>query len=210
MRRVAAIGLVLVLVAAMTACRVISISPVGTTVGQRIDSRLVGHWVDAKSGKNPMDVSPQKDGSLRVAMCAQDTPKSCKFGYWRVWSTELGKYRYLDVVKADEKGNPIPPGPQNSDFSVPGHEIYAYDIDARDVLNLYEMDDNLTTAAIKAGRIAGFVKPDKYSEIGPEVILTAPPAALDGFLATPEGRKLFRPVWLRWKKDGSAAPDAAE
>ncbi len=170
MRRVATVGLALVLMAGVTACRVISVSPVGTTVSQRTDMRLIGHWVDAKSGKNPMDVSPQKDGSLRVAMCAQDTPKSCKFGYWRVQSAQLGRYRYLDLVKTGEKGNPFPPGPGpgRSGFSVPGHEIYAYDIDAKDILNLYEMDDDLTKAAIKAGRIAGFAKPDKYSEIGPK------------------------------------------
>jgi hypothetical protein len=128
------------------------------------------------------------------------TPRGCQYGYLRVRSVRLGSYDYIDAVQTDEKGEPLPPGPARSNFSVQGHVPYAYDIDAKGVLELYMMDDRLTTAAIKAGKIAGIVKPDRYSEIGPEVILTASPAALDAFLATPEGRGLFRLVG-RWKKE---------
>jgi hypothetical protein len=69
MRRVAVVGLVLALVVVVAGCRVISVSPIGTTAVQRTDSRLIGNWDDSKSGKDSTQVSLASDGSLRVAMC---------------------------------------------------------------------------------------------------------------------------------------------
>jgi len=187
MQRSVAAGLALVAVALLAACRpVVSTAPIGTTVGQGADPRLLGSWVDAGSGSGWSFVnSPQRDGSIKVANCQQVTEHGCKtLVFLRVHTVQLGAFRYIDAVLTDKNGHPL----AHSD--APGHILLAYDIDAKGVLTFAFMNADLARSAVKAGKLAGVLTDPDHSGIV-DVTLTAPGAQLDAFLATPQGHAMF-------------------
>ena len=59
-----------------------------------------------------------------------------------------------------------------------------------DTLTLYLLDEDLTTKAVEAHVIAGDVVKGQYTT---DVTITADAAALDAFLKTDAGAKLFTP-----------------
>jgi hypothetical protein len=76
-----------------------------------------------------------------------------------------------------------------------GSTLTLYGITGEDNLTLYNLDKDKTIDAIKSGAIAGSIRhhgtKDSWMQYD-DVQITAEPAALDAFFATPEAAKLFK------------------
>jgi hypothetical protein len=160
---------------------VTSKSPIGSTAGYKPDPLLTGLW-KATSDKSSgyFAFYPQADGSTQIVMFEPSAPGD-KGGWvvFEVHTATLGAGRYMDASETEDDGKP----PAQALAHMP--VLYRFDADGSLALTL--MDEDAAKDAINAGRIAGEVLPGQFGD----VVLTAPPAALDAFLASPAGRALF-------------------
>jgi hypothetical protein len=181
-RRFNRAGIVFAALLATAACLpVTSKFPIGTTASYKADPLLTGLW-KGKSDKSSdwFAFFPQPNGSTKVVML--EPSKLGDKGGWIVFDVHtaaLGSDRYMDASEIEEDGKP--PGQKLEHMPV----LYRFGADGSLALTL--MDEDAAKSAIKAGRIAGQVGPGQFGD----VVLTAPPAALDAFLQTSAGHALF-------------------
>jgi hypothetical protein len=182
MSRTFRLGLVICAFLGVCACLpVTTTAPIGSTVGTKADPSLTGMW-KGRSDKSTIYFTffPKSDGSTTVLMLAP--PTSADNGDWNVFAARtavLGAYRFIDARDVEDDGNPGDPAL--------AHIPVLYSFNADGTLALYLMDEDAVKNAIKAGKIAGVVKPGDFGN----VVITATPAALDAFLQTADGRALF-------------------
>lgn len=168
---------------------VTSKTPVGTTVKAVRDPDLSGVWRGKFGGDDtPSYITffPQDDGTVN-ALAVTLPSKDSKGGYgvFTMQAVKLGKYHFLNARETMDDGKPAKGSMADRTFPI----LYRMDDDG--ALALYIIDEPAAKNAIKAGKIAGTIESGDYGD----VVLTAPPGALDAFMASPDGRALFtRPV----------------
>lgn len=166
-----------------TACLpVTSTSPIGSTAGYRPDPQLTGMWKTrpGESSTAYFTFFPQDDGSMKVVFV--EPPASGDKGGWMnfdIRTAVLGPYTYMDARETEDAGKPGDPKL--------AHVPVLYRAGADGSLVLYLMDDDAAKSAVRAGKMPGTVEQGEYGD----VTLTASPAALDAFLASPAGRAMF-------------------
>ncbi len=168
--------------------------PIGMTTGFPADARLYGTWKNMETqGDEPHNVYIHflsSDGGAITALVVDTSGTG--HDSWecsRLLTASLGSNNYLNIV---EKG--FCHGESKTEAS---RERYLYTIE-NGVLTIRMMDADKTIAAIKAGAIAGtyehHVSKDRDGNVNYEydtAEITADPAALDAYFATPEAAKLF-------------------
>jgi hypothetical protein len=184
----------------VTACLpVTSSTPVGTTVGFAADPALAGFWrgqVHQPEGWVYMTFFPQSDGTTTAVLISP--PNAARKddsaqGDWSVYSLQtaaLGQYRYMNAKEISNNGKA--PDPSQADKTFP----LLYRVNSDGALVIYLLDEKAAAAAIKSGAIAGTIGKGNFGDI----TLTADPAALDAFMATPAGRALFVKPLILLKK----------
>jgi hypothetical protein len=158
-------------------------NPIGTTVGLKPDPAILGTW---KSQPDPDNhragyyhFLSQQDGAITVVL-VPDKGDASDVLLARLTTARLGKVgfmnvRLMDTPKTEAKDQP------------PGTVPILYRIDAKGILSLYMLDEDLTKAAIKAHKLAG----DAGKEGTDDATITADGPALDKFFQSPAGLALF-------------------
>ena len=183
-----------------TACLpVTSTNPVGTTVGLAADPALSGLWrgqVHQPEGWVYMTFFPQSDNTTTALLISPPDPArkdASAQGDWSVYSFQtatLGQYRYMNAKEVSNNGKVPDEAQAGKTFPL------LYRINSDGALVIYLLDEKAAAAAIKSGAIAGTIGQGQFGDI----TLTADPAALDAFMATPAARALFVKPLILLKK----------
>lgn len=183
---VARIGLAGLAAIATAACPpVTSKSPLGTTVAAAPDPGLTGIWrghVASSESMSYFTFFPEDDGTMNAVLVVP--PLGTDKGGWAVFSVQtvaLGPNHFMNARETIDDGKPAT-GPM-ADNTIP----VLYRINSDGALVLYIVDETLAKNAIKSGKLAGDVEQGQYGD----VTITAAPADLDAYMASPEGRALF-------------------
>ena len=166
---------------------VTSKTPVGTTVGLGADPELYGTWkgqsTDAKDKNDGyFHFMKAKDGSITAVIVLATGGDDDGWTVFNVRTATLGKNHFINAVETFDKDAPAEGSLK--DTSIP--LLYSFGRHHR--LTLYMLDEDKVKAAIKAGRIAGTIETGDFGDVK----ITAEPAALDAFFATPEAADLFK------------------
>jgi hypothetical protein len=193
------------LVFAFLACACLPVTtktPVGSTVGFRPDSALFGVW----RGQDKTNGAPAyftfvkgADGgmsAITVSPAGKDSD-----GDWEVYdaaAATLGANRFLSVRPRFANGRSADDWPKGETTPV----LYRI---VGPTLTLFLLDDALTAAAVKAGKIKGTVESDMRDAHGKvtirgDVHLTADGAALDACMRTQACLALFGPPLITLRK----------
>jgi len=174
----------------VTACLpVTSTSPVGTTVGFTADPALSGLWrgqVHQPEGWVYITFFPQTDNTTTAVLISPPDASrkdDSAQGDWSVYSLQtaaLGPYRYMNAKEISNNGKAPDEAQAGKTFA----------------LVIYLLDEKAAAVAIKSGALAGTIGQGSFGDI----TLTADPAALDAFMATPAGRALFVKPLILLKK----------
>jgi hypothetical protein len=160
-------------------------APLGSSVAAATDPGFTGIWrgrAGASEGPSYFTFLPQDDGSINAVVVTPPTPHDK--GGWGVFALRtltLGPNHYLAVHQTIADGKPATG--RAAEQTVP--VLYRFTPDG--ALVLYLIDEDRARAAIAANKIAGTAENGKFGD----VTLTAIPAALDAYLASPGGRALF-------------------
>jgi hypothetical protein len=188
----AALGLAAALI--LSACYPPTTShPVGTTAGLKLDTALTGTWrgVDDDGKPSYFHFLAPSDGTQSVVI-AEAGPKAEDWNYVTLTTAKLGANRFMNARMTIANGKP-----EGADAPAPpGTVPVLYRIDAKGVMTLSMMDETAVKAAIRAGKIKGTIE---QGDMG-DAVITAEPAALDKFLATPAGLALFVKPFFTVKK----------
>jgi hypothetical protein len=165
---------------------VTSKSPVGTTMGLGADPVLIGTWKGhSPDTDNKTDgyfhFMAAKDGSLTIAVIMAAGGSDDGWTIFNARTAVLGKNRFLNAVETFDKDAPAEGSLKNANIPL------LYVVKGR-TLTLYLLDEDKSKEAIKAGKIAGTIEPGESGDVE----ITAEPAALDAFMATPEAAVLFK------------------
>jgi hypothetical protein len=165
--------------------------PVGTTAGLKVDAALTGTWRGVNDDGKPsyFHFLAPSDGTLSVII-AESGPKAEDWNYVTLTTAKLGANRFMNARMEISNGKP-----ESADAPA-GTVPVLYRIDAKGVMTLSMMDETAVKAAIRAGKIKGTIE---KGEMG-DAVITAEPAALDKFLATPAGLALFAKPFFTVKK----------
>lgn len=182
----ARIGFAALAAIATAACPpVTSKSPLGTTVTATPDPGLTGIWkgrVAASESFTYFTFFPQDDGTVSAVLVTP--PLGTDKGGWAAFSIQtvtLGPNHFMNARETIDEGKPATGAMAENTIPV------LYRINSDGALVLYIVDDTLAKTAIKAGKLAGDVEQGQYGD----VTITAAPADLDAFMASPQGRALF-------------------
>lgn len=169
-------------------------SPLGSTVSAASAPQLTGMWKGKfGSTKGPAYIAfyPGRDGVTRSLVLAPPTVDDD--GGWIVFEARgarLGGNTYLDAREIEEDGKAGDPRL--------AHVPILYNISPDGLLALYLIDEKAVRAAIGKGAISGTVEPGEFGD----VTITAAPATLDAFFASPAGRALFtKPLGILQRVD---------
>jgi len=168
---------------------VTSKTPVGTTAGLGADEALTGTWIgkslDAEDKSDNHTIYfhflKGKEGNLTALIVGAGDAKDDGWMAFDLRTAILGKNRFINAVDTFDD-NQRAEGPLK-DANIP----LLYTIKGGK-LTLYWLDEDKVKAAIKAGKIAGTVESGDFGDVK----ITAEPAALDAFMATPEAAALFK------------------
>ena len=184
----------------VTACLpVTSTSPVGTTVGFTADPALSGLWrgqVHQPEGWVYITFFPQTDNTTTAVLISPPDASrkdDSAQGDWSVYSLQtaaLGPYRYMNAKEISNNGKAPDEAQAGKTFPL------LYRVNSDGALVIYLLDEKAAAVAIKSGALAGTVGQGSFGDI----TLTADPAALDAFMATPAGRALFVKPLILLKK----------
>lgn len=183
-------------VVALAACYPPTTShPIGTTAGLKPDPLLAGLWKGGppEPGERGgyFHFLPQSDGSITAILVqAGDKPD----GDWNLitlTTAKAGANRFMNARMLSSNGKP-------EDDAPAGTVPVLYRLDSKGRLTLYLMDETATKAAITAGKIKGRIEKGSMGD----ATITADPAALDAFMASPAARTLFvKPFFVLHKME---------
>ncbi len=163
-----------------------TVSPVGTTVGLKSDAALIGTWKGTGDDGKPAYFHFLKHGDDSIdALLVVTGPKAEDWNYVTLTTAALGGSHFMNARLLLSNGKP---DSDNTGAPPHGSVPVLYRIDAKGILTLSMLDEPATKAAIRAGKIAGTVE---KGDMG-DAVITAPPAVLDKFIASPAGLALFR------------------
>ena len=176
-----------------TACLpVTSTVPVGSSVGFTPDPALTGMWKG--HGEDPRQAGylsffPQDDGTITALMITPDG-KDSSWATFSLQTATLGANRFMNAHEVLSNGKPDDDAEAQKTFPL------LYRVNGDGALVIYLLDEKAAAVAIKSGAIAGTIGQGQFGDI----TLTAEPAALDAFMATPAGRALFVKPLILLKK----------
>ena len=171
-------------------------NPVGTTAGFKQDPSIIGVWKvepqkDDQDGKQGFIafLNAEEDGVMTAVMVAPGKD-SGDWGTYRLKLATLGQNYFINAWTVSDNGKPAEKDEAAADI------LLMYRLGRDGKLTLYLLDEEKTTAAVKAGKIKGDVQPGSTGDVH----LTAEPAALDKFFASKEGAALFDKPMVTMKK----------
>jgi hypothetical protein len=182
----------LLAVLALSACYPPTTShPVGTTVGLKNDPALVGLWKSVPPDKTARGVYihflPLLTGSISAILVETGDQPDGDWYYVTLTSTKLGANRFVNARML------IGDGTTEASDLAKGTVPTLYRFNAKGQLLLFMMDEDAVKAAILSGKIKGTVEKGQMGD----AVITADPKALDAFLQTPAGLKLFsKPMFV--------------
>jgi hypothetical protein len=154
--------------------------PVGTTAGLGSDPVLTGLWkgTDSDGKAHYAHFLHQSDGTLTILL-VEAGPKAEDAINITATTAKLGANRLMNakLVWTNNKPEEEPRG------TVP----VLYTLGAKGELTIALMDEHKVKDAVRAGRLKGTIE---KGDMG-DVIITADPAALDTFMASPGAVALF-------------------
>jgi hypothetical protein len=158
--------------------------PVGSTTGLKPDPVLVGLWKGATADPSERGAYyhflPKLDGTITVVIVQTGNEPDGDWNLITMTTGKAGANRYMNAQLLASNGKP--------EEGSPGGTIpVLYRIDAKGRLTLYLMNEDGTKAAIKAGKLKGTIGKGDYGD----AMITADPAALDKFMASPAAAALF-------------------
>lgn len=162
--------------------------PVGGAAATTPDPALVGLWKGMPADHADRGVYihflPKIDGTIAAVLVQAGEKPDGDWYYVTLTTTKLGASRVMNVrlLLSDgiqEGGDPA--------VQPAGTVPVLYRMDAKGQMSLFTMDETATKAAILAGKIKGTVEKGQMGD----AVITAEPAALDAFLGSPAGLKLF-------------------
>ena len=160
---------------------------VGSTVDFINDPALEGTWtgkVDKSSQGSTYFHFLANEGES-MTLLGVTTKQDQDKGGWSMFAlttATLGSHRYINAREISDDGKPATPDKQATNIPL----LYTI---SGDTLTLYLLDEDATTAAIAAHKIAGIVIKSQYST---DVAITADAAHLDALLKSDAGAKLFK------------------
>jgi hypothetical protein len=169
--------------------------PVGTTSGLKLDPVLNGTWKADPASRDERGVFlhflPKLDGTLTALMVQTGDEPDGDWNLIELTNGKAGANRYMNARLLMSNGKP--------DEGSPGGTIpLLYRVDAKGRLLLYIMNEDRAKAAIKAGEIKGTIGEGDSGD----AVITADPAALDKFMASPAALSLFvKPFFTLHKID---------
>jgi hypothetical protein len=168
--------------------------PVGTIAGLKLDPVLNGTWKADPANRDERGVFlhflPKLDGTLTVLMVQSgDEPD----GDWNLIALTTGKAGANSFMNA----RLISSNGKADEGSPSGTIPILYRLDSKGRLLLYLLNEDRTKAAIKAGKINGTVEKGEYGD----AVITADPATLDKFLASPTLDLVAAPFFILHKID---------
>lgn len=168
--------------------------PAGSTIGFKPDPALLGTWRAISSDQDApayVHILGGDDGTMTALVVTppyKDNP-----GDWSVYKLRAARLGANHILNAQEW---IANGKTSEGSLTEQHVLLAYRIEGPGKIELYRMDDQATAAAIRAGEIAGEIEPGENGDIR----ITAPPSALDRFMATPRAARLFSKLLVRMSR----------
>lgn len=189
--------------------------PVGSTTGLTSDPALIGTWwpraekgddVERTADGNHagyIHVLPTREGQFEIVLVSLPVKPgdTGDFEVYRASSGRAGENRFLNVVMLSPAGEEPLTAPKH------GTTPILYRFEANGDLTLFKLDTDKTTAAVKAGVIAGTIEKNTYKYDGkeyegtPDVTITADPATLDAFFAKPTVIDLFEKMGVLKKAE---------
>ncbi|HEY1710862.1 MAG TPA: hypothetical protein VGG10_21535 [Rhizomicrobium sp.] len=161
-----------------------TLHPIGGT--QTADPLLTGDWHAKMAESDPgqdeanFHFKRQADGSITLEIDAANKKDMDRMTV-ALTTAQVGANRFANAKLVDAgPGDDTDKGPQR------GTMAFLYRQEGATVV-IYQMDEDATKAAIKAGKIQGEVEPGQFGD----AIITADPAALNAFVASPQGVALF-------------------
>jgi hypothetical protein len=161
-------------------------TPLGTTVASTTDPALAGMW-KGQIGTDPVNIFtflPEENGLYLVMVVTPPADKKndgWSWGQFVAQPVTLGPNHFLNVHETVSNGTPSEGAMADSTFPL------LYRINRDGTLTLYMIDEDAAKKLIQSGKLEGTIEQGQYGD----VVLTAPPRALDAFMATQAGRALF-------------------
>jgi hypothetical protein len=154
--------------------------PVGSTVGLKADPALTGVWkgIDHDGKAHYVHFLHQSDGTLTI-LIVETGDKAEDWYSVTATTAQLGANRLMNAKLLWTDNKP--------ETDIPGTVPVLYRFDAKGTLTLALMNEDAAKAAILAGKIKGTVEKGAMGD----AVITAAPATLDKFMASPEVVKLF-------------------
>ena len=187
----------LLAVLALSACYPPTTShPVGTTVETKSDPALVGLWKGTPEDKTARGIYihflPMLDGTISAILVQSGNEPDGDWYYVKLTTARLGANRFLNARML------IGDGTAEASDLAKGTVPLLYRFDAKGRLLIFSMDEDATKAAILSGKIKGTVEKGQMGD----AVITADPKALDKFLQSPAGLKLFsKPMFVLTKME---------
>lgn len=185
MGRTALASLAVCIVALAGCLPVTSRLPVGSTVGFRPDTMLVGSWKavpSEKAGAADVRFLPNKDGTMTAIVVSEED-----WSEYRLRVAQLGGNRFMNAQEISNSGEAAH-GPLSEQ-----HVLLLYRAPVMGSLVLYQIDDKAAAVAIRAGEISGDIEPGKDGDVH----ITADQPALDNFMRTARAARLFSKELVR-------------
>lgn len=161
--------------------------PVGTTIGLSADAALIGTWRVVPAPDQKQDkpgylhiLSDGKGGLLAVLINPGNGTARGDLNVYAVSAAQLGA---LHIVNAHELYDINGPAGEHDAANFP----MLYRFDGKRRLRMILIDEAAAKAAVAAGQIDGTIGAGD----DPDIALTADPAKLDAFFASPAGAALF-------------------
>ncbi len=167
---------------ALAACYPATTShPIGTTMGAKSDLALLGDWKGKDHDGRPsyIHILAAPNGS-NFAVLIPSSGHASDIMLVTLTSVRFGGFGYMNAKLAIEAGRPAPDQP-------PGTVPVLYRVDPKGTLTLALMDEKAVKDAVTAHRLKGTIEKGQFGD----VTITEDPAALDKFMTSPAGRKLF-------------------
>lgn len=149
------------------------------------DDRLIGRWVsEEENEKGYADVAPAGGGYYHVLIKdgPDDTDAETEMD---IVTTSIGGRWYMTMIGAEQT--------EEAGSKEPRYHIAHYDFTAQGELAIQLMSWEALAEDVRAGRVAGEVKPGEHWD---DVLLTAGSEALAAYIAAADPDRIFAGVLL--------------
>jgi hypothetical protein len=180
--------------AALAACYPpVTSHPVGSTSGLKPDPVLDGLWKGQPHDTSERGVYfhflPRPDGTITLITVATGDKPDADWDAITMTTGRAGNNRFMNIRLVSDNGKPEKDPPAGT---IP----VLYRLDAKGQMTIWLTDENATKDAIKSGKLKGTIGKGDYGD----AVITADPATLDRFMASPAGRALYPKPFFTLKR----------